>query len=327
MSHTNSELSFKFRFVSNGYAQGLFAQKGTANDREIFLGKETLIYDDITDTTTRDQRLAIAISSTACLSQKINKFLFNNSTLVLEVYNGKAQKLEKYLDRIASKKAVDKKRQRLFENGQFHLFRTANCPYCQATIDLSDFQRTPYIYCRFCETLFKENMLVITKGSRYRICDECHMFDRVKSYTEFYFYFLLVVYGFYYKRRHVCDNCAHSMFRKMLLLNLLFLIGIPFSIYNKIKSMIGRDPYLKQLAKANALSKKGNYQKATAIYSQLYHKYPEHPGLLMDEGLGHLLGNDTNGAFERFGRSLTACSNYYPVLRLLQQLQATGQQR
>jgi hypothetical protein len=323
-----SELSFKFRFVNQGQAlsQELFAQKGVANEREILLGKEVLIYDDIADTTTRDQRVIIALSNTACLSQKLSRHLVNNSALVLEVYRGKCLGLEKYIDRITSAKEVEKKKQRLSEAGQFHLFQSVTCPECQATIDLSDFERTSYVYCRFCETVFKEN-LSMTKGSTYRLCDECGMFDRVRSYTEFYFYFLFFVYGFYYKRRHVCDNCADGIFWKMFFLNLLFVIGVPSSLWLKIKSLTGRDPYLKQLAKANGLSKKGNYQTADKIYERLSQRYPEHPGLLLNEGLGHLRGKDATGAVHRFGRALKSCSNYYPALRLLHQLQTAEQQK
>ncbi|GEM_PF-3561553 len=40
MSPTTSEISFKFRFVENGTAQGLLSQKAIANEREIILGKD-----------------------------------------------------------------------------------------------------------------------------------------------------------------------------------------------------------------------------------------------------------------------------------------------
>ncbi|MCL1469574.1 hypothetical protein [Argonema antarcticum] len=41
ISPTTSEISFKFLFVENGTAQGLWAQKAIANEREIILGKDT----------------------------------------------------------------------------------------------------------------------------------------------------------------------------------------------------------------------------------------------------------------------------------------------
>ena len=326
MSNTNSEISFKFRYVKNNNVQSLFAQKGIANEQEILLGKERLIYDDIADSTTRDNRLILAISPTASLSQKVSKNLVNESALVLEVHNAKALNLERFIDRISSKKEVELKRQQLRESGQEHLFYSTICPECSATIDLSSLSRSSYIYCRFCETVFREKQSAITKGEKYRICDECQMFDRIRAYTEFYFYFLLIVYGFSYKRRYLCDNCANTVFWKTLLLNLIFLLGIPSSIWIKIKSMIGRDQQLKELAKANALSKKGNYQQAVAIYNRLYQGYPEHPGLLMDQGLGHLFGNDSSGALTYFQRSLKSCSNYYPTQQLIQKLSAASQE-
>ncbi|MEQ9238916.1 hypothetical protein [Coleofasciculus sp. E2-BRE-01] len=326
MSSSTSQLSFKFRFVKQGKAQGLFSQKGMANEQEITFGKDLLVYEDIADTTTRDQRLVLALSKTACFSKKLSKHLVN-SVLVLEIYGGKCRDLEKFIDKRASAKEIEKKKQRLAQTGQLHRFRSVKCPECEATIDLSDYKTSTYVYCRFCETIFQENLLSMTKGATYRLCDECGMFDRVRSYTEFYFYFLVILYGFFYQRRHVCDNCANGLFLKTLFLNLLFVIGVPASLWIKIKSLTGRDPYLKRLAKANALSKKGNYQTADTIYNSLYEKYPEHPGLLMDAGLGHLRGNDPTGAIANFSRALKSCSNYEPLLRLMHQLQTASQQK
>ena len=151
------------------------------------------------------------------------------------------------------------------------------------------------------------------------------MFDRVRGYTEFYFYFLVIAYGFSMKRRHVCDNCADSIFRKTLLLNLIFILGVPSSIYLKLKSLSGREPLLRELAKANALARKGRFKEAAPIFKRLQSKYPDHPGLLLDEGLGYLQGKNYNSAFEQFKRALSACNNYLPVLQLIQRIQNSSQ--
>jgi hypothetical protein len=148
------------------------------------------------------------------------------------------------------------------------------------------------------------------------------MFDRVRGYTEFYFYFLIVAYGYSLKVRHVCDSCAHALFKKTFFANLLFVFGVPSSIYLKLKSLTGRAPHFKELAKANSLARKGRYRQASAIYySRLYEKIPEHPGLLMNEGLGHLVGDDVDGARACFQRAQKACSNYLPVLRLISRME------
>jgi tetratricopeptide (TPR) repeat protein len=182
---------------------------------------------------------------------------------------------------------------------------------------------TPYVYCRYCETVFaaKKGKEIITRGSTYHECDECGMFGRIRGYTEFYFYFLLVAYGFSYKERYLCDSCAHRMFVKTLLTNLIFILGVPSSIYAKLKSLTGREAGLKKLGRASALSRAGKYQQAAPIYQQIYQKHPEHPGLRMNEGIGHLRGNDVQGAMRCFEQSLKACGNYLPVIRLIRQMQ------
>ncbi len=326
MSKKHSELSFKFKYIKDHKLQGLFAQKGFANEEAITLGKERLIYEDITDSTTRDNRLILAISPTASLSQKVSKYLINKAALVLEIYQVKALELERFIDRISSKKQAEITKQKLIEAGEGHLFYAVSCPECEATNDLSRLNQTSYTYCRFCETIFQEHQHLITKGAKYRTCDECYMFDRVQGYTEFYFYFLLIVYGYSYKRRYLCDNCANKVFWKTLVTNFLFIVGIIPAIWIKIKSLMSRDSDFQELPKANALAKQGKYQEADVIYSRLYNRYPNHPGLLMNEGLGHLFGNDLVGGMQRFQRSLRSCSNYSPTIKLIQKIQATSQQ-
>lgn len=318
------ELSFKFKYVRDGQATGLVSQKGVANDRELILGEESLSYDTIVDTTVRDKRLVLVLSSGVQLGKKLSEALIDGSAVVLEVYKNKAAELEKHIDRICSQREVEKNRKRLMAEGKEDLFQTETCPECQAIIDLSELDKTQYIYCRFCETVFTREQQVITKGSVYRVCDECDMFDRVRGYTEFYFYFLLIVYSFSYKKRYVCDNCANKIFLKTFFTNLIFILGIPSSIYLKVKSLQGRDLYLRNLAKANSLSQKGRYQEASEMYNQLHVRYPEHPGLLMNEGLGHIMGNDPEGGFHCLERSMKACSNYLPALQLMYKIQNTS---
>lgn len=311
-------LHFKFRFVRDGQARGLFAKKGTATDSELALGNEILSYSDIVDTATRDNRLILTVSTAARLSEKLTKALVKGSVIAIEVRRANALELERHIDRARSILEAEKHRQRLAATGRDSLFRTITCPECESLVDLSELDETPYVYCPFCDTIFTDELQTLTPGITYRVCDECGLYGRIRGYTEFYFYFLLVVYGFSYKRRHVCDNCANTIFRRTLLLNLIFLIGIIPSILVKTRSLIGRDPALKELPKANALARKGHFEEAAFIYDRLYEAYPEHPGLLMNEGVSHLLGDDAEGASDYFRRALRACSNYLPVLDLMQ---------
>jgi hypothetical protein len=93
-----------------------------------------------------------------------------------------------------------------------------------------------------------------------------------------------------------------------------------------IKAQIGRDPYFQNLAQANKLARKGKYQEADEIYDKLFSLYPDHPGILMNKGLGHLHGKDGNGGMALLTRSLKACANYLPTLQFIKRMQQAASQ-
>lgn len=329
MSENQPDLAFKFRFVQNGQTSGLFTKPGSAGSAGLVIDGQPLSYQDIQDTATVDNRLVLQLDPQAPGRDKWFRYLIAPATstsgghLAIEVRKVGAQTLERYINRRCSAREIEQQRQRLTESGKAHLFRTTTCPSCQALIDLSELERSSYTYCRFCDTVFRDGSkdpAAPQPPSSYRICTECAMFDRVKGYTEFYFYFVLVAYGFSYKRRHICDGCAGRLFWKTFFANLLFLLGLPSAIAIKLKSLRGRDPELKQLSAANALARKGRIQEAAAVYETLYQRHPDHPGLLFNQSLGHLAGQDPSGALAYAQRSVKACRNYLPAQRLVQQL-------
>lgn len=316
------DLRFKFKYVGENHRiKGLSAQKGAASQTGLVLGEETLSFDQIVETTVRDKRLAIVIAQPSALGQKLAKQVLKGPILVLEIYKVKALALKRHIDRAYSTARALRHKQQLVQAEKGDLFRATRCPECEAAIDLSELTPSPYVYCRYCDTVFNPKKEIVTKGTVYHLCDECSLFGRVQDYTEFYFYFFLVVYGFSYKKRYLCDHCAHRMFLRTLAANFIFILGVPVSLYQKLKSMIGRDRVLGKLAQANALALDGHYQKAAPIYRKILEKYPEHPGLLMNEGVGRLRGKDVQGAMSCFECALKACSNYLPVIRMVRQLQ------
>ncbi len=310
-------LSFKFRCVRQGVARGILAQKGHVTNDGLILGQDALGYDDIVETTVRDDRLILVISPRVPLGKYLSKNLLQGNGLIVHPHGVKVLDLEKRIDRLCSRREAKQNKERLVRAGKGHLFRASICPGCQAIVDVSELAETPYVYCRFCDSVFTKAQRMVTKGLDHGICDECQMFDRVQDYTEFYFYFLLVVYGFSIRNRHLCDTCANRLFLRMLLLNSIFIVGLLPTFYLKIRSLTGRHPDFKNLAEANALTRKGRGHDAAPIYDRIRQKYPEHPGLLMNEGLGHLIGDNASEAQAYFERSLKACANYFPVLRII----------
>lgn len=285
------------------------------------LDGEPIRYEDIVDTTSQDKRLILALASTVQLSQKTAKACQEGGVLALEVQGVQARDLERTIDRRASALAAQRHKQELAAAGEESRYRVMICPHCEATIGLSDLERTSYVYCRYCKSILDQSGSIVSAGDAYCVCSECQMFGRVRGYTVFYFYFLLIVYGFSYGRRYLCDTCAVRTAQRALLLNFIFLLGIPSSIYMWAKALTGHEPEMKELPRANALARKGKAKEAEAIYMRLLQRLPEHPGLLVNQGIGYLQASDGQRGVEFLNRSLRACSNYQPAIQMLLRLQ------
>src|SRR5690606_12310932 len=118
------------------------------------------------------------------------KVLADQSVLILSVSKVKALDLERFVDRVSSYIQTEQHRKKLDAEGKSDLFHTMICPECNAVVDLSELDKSHYVYCRFCESVFTaRDHSVTTQGHAYRVCEECHMYARVQGYTEFYFYF------------------------------------------------------------------------------------------------------------------------------------------
>jgi hypothetical protein len=321
MGTTSSQLLFKFRFVRDGQVQSMFSLKGKANEHQLIIGKDTIDYELIHDKTTRDNKLIIVIGPETELSKKTSKHLIENNALILEISKVKAEELEKFIGRASSKIEVAKNKQRFIDEGKKDLFKCITCPNCEAQIDLSELKETKFIYCNYCETVFSHENKIVTNGDIYKICDECNLFGRVKGYTETYFYFLILVYGYRYKRRYLCDCCVDKIFWKTFLVNLIFILGVPSSIYMKIKSLVGRNDSDKYLLEASKLSIKGKYQEANDQYKKLHMEYSGHPGVYFNEAMGYFNGENSELAIKCLVKSLESCNNYLPTIRLVAHIQ------
>lgn len=318
----SATLPFKFRFVQGSQTKGLFATQGGVEGDDLVLGEDRLPMDQILRVEVRDNRLIIVLNEGVQLTGNLATETVDGRVLVIEVYKVTPRDLERHIERVCSAAAARAHRKALEAEGQSDVYRDATCPDCAATVDLSGVPESPYVYCPFCDSIFQaQTRALATRGENYRVCDECDLFDRVRGYTEFYFYFLLLFYGFSYKRRFLCDNCAGRLFWKTFLWNFLFLLGIPSSIWIKVKSMTGRDPELRELARANALAQKGDMEGAERLYQNMEGRLAEHPGLKLNRSFAHLNGGDFEGALVCLKESLEACPNYLPAISVAHQVE------
>ncbi len=312
--------SFKFRFVARGHTKGYFASWGSTSVDGLTLAGDRVPYSLLKSAALRDHRFVIGFTDAKPLGPTLKSYLSEGNYIVLEIYNIEAIDLKRILDGAISEREVQSHQEVLANEGKSETFRSAQCPLCGSSIDLSELPATPYIYCPYCETLFgKEG--VVTDGRQYRLCTCCNLYGQVRWHSEFYFYFYVLWSAWRYHRHHLCSTCARSVFWRMLLRNTLFLIALPHTLLLLIRTFLGRDVRMKYLASANAYIKSGKMEKASELFVQMRQDLPEHPGLLYNEAIGRLEAEEPNVALDLIQRSLEACANFRPSHEMLQRVE------
>lgn len=315
MPRSDQPREFKF-----AYAVGQKVKRGGVarlQDDALWLDDEPLDYELIHNSVSRGSRLALSLDTEVELPKKLAEATSEDGVVVVVPTSIGARTLEIEIDRRCAIREAAAKRAALERDGQTHLIRVETCRVCQSEIDLSGLDETQYVYCRFCDSIFSLDGGPVLDGANFSICDKCGMFARIQRYSEFYFYFLVLVWGWRSKDRYLCDDCANGLFFKTLLVNLPFLLGVPNAIWIKIKSMKGRDPALKGIGRANRAARAGRYSESDPLFSAILDAWPEHPSILMNQALGHMIGGDISGARVHLLRALVSCNHYLPVRRLL----------
>lgn len=183
MQRTAKVDTFKFHYVLGGSTVGFRATKGRVGEKVLTMGEDHLPFDRIVDTTTRGKRLVVALSPEFQAKGKMAKHVIDGRALVLEPTEPTARALEMAIDRKCAELQAARRRAELEASGQQHLIRTELCPACGAKVDLSGLEPTPYVYCRFCESIFTRDRKRVTSGDRFSVCDECGM-PRLSSTTR-----------------------------------------------------------------------------------------------------------------------------------------------
>lgn len=319
-----NEIHFQFRFVKNGDAAGFGAKKGVARENGLTLGQWELPLERISATVSRDKRLVLVVDA-AGLDEKLAKEI-QDGVLVLEIYKWNAELLKNWIDERISRRLADEKKRELNHLGQSDQFRAETCPNCRATIEVSGQTKASYLYCGYCESTFRAaqsggwESSPEAKGAKAGQCEDCGFWGRIKGYTEFYFYFLVYIYGWRSKRLFICDSCADRIFWKNAAINFPFVLGTPSALILKTRAVSGRDANWKKLAKANKMARKSNASGAAFVYEELLQTWPEHPGLLFDLALARTLAGEIDTARNFAQRALKSCPNYEPAQRIIEKL-------
>lgn len=296
--------SFKFKFLDgDGKEQGFFSKKGAFDGRHLKLDGDELPVEVVLRAERRFNRLFLVILRSDGPP----------GTIGMAITKGKAGNLARDLNRESSQRWADLERRGLEEAGQGETFRAETCPYCEATVTCSGFPRTRQIYCKYCDSLATLGDQRPRGESSLGLCDSCNYYASPQPFTTFYFYFLLIVYGFSSNKRYMCHSCMRGEAWKMLLINLIFILGVPFALIQLVRAYQGGRmsmPDFPQLDAANAAAKAGKWSKAQPLYEAICARLPAAAAVRYNQGLCLLEAERLREATDAFELADHDCSNF-----------------
>lgn len=234
---------------------------------------------------------------------------------------GKAKRVFQALAPHVSRAHADGHRTDLERRGLGNQFRSTACSHCRSTLDLSRMVETEAVYCRYCDRV-SQTGVEPKQTAPYRCCASCGYYARPRKFTEFYFYFLVYVYGWRYSQHEFCSACMRSKAWKMLAINLVFILGVPVALTQLWRAYFGGSvgSLYPGVEAANAKSIGGKRDKAEMIYLTILSKNPIGPGVHYNRGLNALRARDSDGAALAFEEALADCSNFLPAYLQLRDL-------
>lgn len=252
-------------------------------------------------------------------------------TILLSLDPRTANHLKRDIDVVRSAYHVGQAEAQAKARGESDWFRKAECPVCHATLDLTGFEPTPQIFCDYCDTLSTVPPQPETPSneSEYRLCEGCGMYARPRVFTEFYFYYIVILYGFWTNQSRKCPACMRGAAWKMLAINFLFVLGIIPSVWQLVRAYASDHTAssFRGLHSANLNARRRKYSAAIKTYQAICDQVPAAAGVHYN--LGHALAQNQEWqrAAAAFELALADCSNYrYAAGGLMHCYQLLGMQ-
>lgn len=302
---------FKFKFKplnGQGSPTGFFSKKGIFDGETLLLDQIEVPAAHMVAVESRNKHVVIVEAED----------IENPTSHLFVLTRGSEDELKQILGVARSAAQAARRQEELQKEGRGHEYREVICPHCDATNDLTGFAESPQTECQFCDTVFGCDDPV-AEEKKYRLCDECARYSKPRHFTIFYFYFLLVVYGWSSRPTWRCPGCMRGEAWKMLAGNLIFVLGVPVAIVQLIRAYGGTDlsSMYKGLDSANVKARKGQLEAAVGDYRKILDQYPNSAGIKYNVGLAFVEQNRLDAAITTLEAALADCANYEPAANLL----------
>lgn len=308
----DAPIRFKFKFIDDaGNEAGFLAKKGSFDGETLTLGKDELPVAVVLRAQRRFNRLVLEI---------LQGEGGETGALAFAITKGRIDDLLSALNRSSSATWATIRSEALRKEGRGGAYRSAPCPYCASVVDLTDREPTPQLHCEYCDSVATLAEPRPAGEADMRPCDECGFYAKPRLFTTFYFYFLLVVYGYRSQKRYMCHSCMRGEAWKMVGVNMFFILGLPFSLVQLVRAYRGGVIGSKDFAgldDANAAAKAGKVERAAQGYEGILQRVDHAAGVRFNLGLANANAARWQEAATHFELALRSCGNYAPAFRAL----------
>lgn len=229
------------------------------------------------------------------------------------VSSGPIGALHSSLNEIASARRATERRRTLGQGGASDAFRSAECPHCRSTLDLTGFAETPQVYCDFCDTVYTADGKGPEDEAVFSLCDRSRLYARSRGFTR-------SVVPWRRHREHACNAAFRPVALRMLLRSVPLVVGVPHALHQLARTLLGgeaRSRAFRGLNRANADALAGRTDRAIAGYRSLAERLGPAAGVRYNEGLAAGKAEFFAEAVLAFEAALEDCANYRPAAELL----------
>lgn len=314
-----ADFRFKFKEINDeGQPRGLFSTKAVITDSSLVLGEDTVPLHQVIGADGHTHNAFVRWrTETGALTHH-----------AFRVTGGGLSNVLRRINQACSRAKAGHRREYLSQQGRDAEYRDWTCPKCGSVVDLSGLEQTPQCWCPYCDALFTLTGEAPANESSFSCCEQCNLYAQPKPFTVFYFWFILVAFGYQYQVKRMCNVCMRKEVWKMLLVNFVFLVGTIPSLVQVFRAYFGGSKLsagFRELDGANAAAHKGDFAAASNLYQRLLEKHPHSAGVFYNLGLAQFNEGNLDNAASALNASLNACINYAPAFSALcNLLETTG---
>ena len=300
------------QFDRQGNPKSLSTRKGELTEEGLFLKKleippESFIY------ASHHAKRVVLVYSEDHDPEKEPEFL------ILAIHKADPVEFTNLYNRMASTGKAKRERAKLSKEGRLDEYRDHTCPYCDATILLTGYAESPEIHCEYCDGVISPRVAA-EDAKAVKVCQNCHLYDQPRKFQTFFFYFFVVFYSFGWQTKFVCNSCAKREARIMLLKNLIFVLGVPYALWQMMRVRRARVVPIESYAgleEANTAAHRRQIDAAARLYDTVAARNGGSAIASYNKGIALLSAERFEEASSAFEEAILDCSNFSHAATML----------